>query len=247
MFHQAALAAWAALSLLQLPLLAWVWSSAPTGREKRRSLCYSVALPCCVLPVVNWLLLMFGIIAAQDTGSFPNDLGIGMMIILLMFLTLTSVVVLPLTFLLFFGIRGDTAFWTLRCVAFVNLIASLVFGAAVSLGGFDHFPSRARTQRNSPYSVASGRSLPPLLAKRRKRIVGHRSAGRTEERSDDVPASTISGTTGGLPEQRFARSGLHYVAKSSDRIRAQRGRHRRPDRASRWTVHGWIMRRILGS
>ncbi len=136
MFDQVAFAVWTAFTLLQLPLLVWVWSAELTGSERPQALCYSVALPCCLLPIVNWLLLMFAIKTTQSTGYLPNDIGIGMMIVLLMFLTMTSVVVLPLTFVLFFGVCRDITFCALRSVAFVNLVASLVFGVAALEGGF---------------------------------------------------------------------------------------------------------------
>lgn len=122
---QVILAVWTAFTLIQVPLLTWVWAGAPTDREKRRAFCYSIALPCCVLPIANWLVSMLAIIAEQNGVYRSDDILIGFLAVFLLISSVVSLIVLPITFVLFGGIRRDPAFWTLRLLASANLLAPL--------------------------------------------------------------------------------------------------------------------------
>ena len=120
------LAVWTASTLIQVPLLTWVWSGGPTDREKRRLVCYSIAIPCCVLPIANWLLIMLSIVTEQN-GVYLGaaEIVVASLAIVLFISSVVSLLILPLTFVMFFGIRRHTAFWALRLLALVNLAASL--------------------------------------------------------------------------------------------------------------------------
>jgi hypothetical protein len=127
---QLILAVWAAFTLIQVPLLTWVWAGAPSDRERRRMLCYTIALPCCVLPIVNWLFVMVLIIAEQNKVNVPGDIVIVSFTVFLLVSSIVSLVVLPLTFVLFGGARRDGAFVALRLLAFLNLVAPLAVAVA---------------------------------------------------------------------------------------------------------------------
>ncbi len=131
---QIVLGVWTASVLTQLLLLTWVWAGAPTEREKRRTLCYSIALPFCVMPIVNWLAIMIGIISRQQGHDLSNDISALLFVLFLVFVTAVSLVTLPISFLLYFGNRSDPAFWTQRLLAIFNLVASIGTGIAASAG-----------------------------------------------------------------------------------------------------------------
>lgn len=131
---QAVLAVWTVFTLIQVPLLTWVWAGAPRGHERRRMLCYCIALPCCVLPIANWLFGMIAIIVEQNEVDKSNDIYLfaGLLAFILVSFYIVSLVVLPLSFVLV-GIRRDPAFGVLRLLAFAILATPLVVVAIVGL------------------------------------------------------------------------------------------------------------------
>jgi len=60
----------------------------------------------------------------------PGNVVIGILAIFLLVSSVVSLVVLPITLVLFAGVRRDTAFWTLRLLAFANLVAPLAVAVA---------------------------------------------------------------------------------------------------------------------
>jgi hypothetical protein len=124
---QLTLCAWTVLTALQFGLLVWVWTGL-TGMTKRQWWAVSLGLAGAIVAPVSCCLVM-PILIAREMGAAvgTHDVFLGLGVSLMIFLSVATVLITPVTLFIYWGWRTDKSFFGLRCLSWFTSVGSVYF------------------------------------------------------------------------------------------------------------------------